>query len=729
MANRYWVGGTGNWDAADTTHWSATSGGAGGASVPTSSDTVTFDTASNATAYTVTITAAANCSDITIGNPASGALTLAGSFTLNVAGNFNIANITRTYTGTLNFTATTTGKTLTFNGETMASITVFSGVGGGWTIQDAWNNGTANISLTNGTLDTNGQTITCGNFSSSGSATRSLSLGASAVTCSGSSTAWSLGTGAGITFSCGTSTITLTSSGGDFAGGGQTYNNVVFTPATGGITHTVSGANTFANLTLTGLASTTNVLELSANQIVTGTLTLNGNSVINRLLVNASDRDASYTITAAVVSAQYLDLENITGAGAASWDLSAITGLSGDCGGNSGITFTTPQTNYWVGGTGSWGTASEWASSSGGVGGTGRPPLPQDTAIFDANSFSAGSQTSTQNLPRIGAVNWTGATNTPTWTTSTACAFYGNITLISGMTLTASTQRYTYGGKGSSTLTSAGKTWAKSMDVDCGVGTLTLADALVCTGMGFRTGTFTANNQNVTCSSSAFFAGTSPMTVNMGSGTWEFTGEGDGWAVFGSDPGWTINAGTSTIKYSEGSAAVKIMYGGDYTYNNFWFAGSGTIRFPDTGASFNDFKIDNPPVVVEFEDDQIYHFESWTVSGSAGNLITIDSIATGAHYLIKDGGGTVSADYLNIQHSVATPLQTWYAGANSTDNQSTPIAGSGWIFTVPPGVPRFQTNIGDTWKTVEAVKVNISDTWKDVVSVKVNVGDVWKDVF
>jgi hypothetical protein len=43
MANRYWVGGTGNWDASTTTHWSATSGGAGGATVPVASDTVTFD--------------------------------------------------------------------------------------------------------------------------------------------------------------------------------------------------------------------------------------------------------------------------------------------------------------------------------------------------------------------------------------------------------------------------------------------------------------------------------------------------------------------------------------------------------------------------------------------------------------------------------------------------------------------------------------------------------------
>src|SRR3989304_375864 len=41
MANRYWIGGTGNWN--DTAHWSETSGGAGGAVIPTSSDDVFFD--------------------------------------------------------------------------------------------------------------------------------------------------------------------------------------------------------------------------------------------------------------------------------------------------------------------------------------------------------------------------------------------------------------------------------------------------------------------------------------------------------------------------------------------------------------------------------------------------------------------------------------------------------------------------------------------------------------
>jgi hypothetical protein len=60
MATRYWTGavngGTGIWDLSDTTNWSTTSGGAGGASVPGAADTVIFDANSGAGVCTLGIT-------------------------------------------------------------------------------------------------------------------------------------------------------------------------------------------------------------------------------------------------------------------------------------------------------------------------------------------------------------------------------------------------------------------------------------------------------------------------------------------------------------------------------------------------------------------------------------------------------------------------------------------------------------------------------------------------
>jgi hypothetical protein len=53
MANRFWVGGTGTWNASNTANWAATTGGAGGQSVPGSADLVTID--SNSGSGTITI--------------------------------------------------------------------------------------------------------------------------------------------------------------------------------------------------------------------------------------------------------------------------------------------------------------------------------------------------------------------------------------------------------------------------------------------------------------------------------------------------------------------------------------------------------------------------------------------------------------------------------------------------------------------------------------------------
>ena len=65
MADRYWVGGSGSWNS--TTKWSATSGGASGASVPTSVDNAIFNASSGsgATHYTVTVTANSTCANLT----------------------------------------------------------------------------------------------------------------------------------------------------------------------------------------------------------------------------------------------------------------------------------------------------------------------------------------------------------------------------------------------------------------------------------------------------------------------------------------------------------------------------------------------------------------------------------------------------------------------------------------------------------------------------------------
>ena len=116
MADRYWVGGTGTWSSTNTANWSDSSGGGTGASVPTAADNVFFDANSNVGTGAFTVTMANSprvCNDITISG-LDGTMTLAGAaIGLTVSGSlsFPATNLTRTYTGTTTFNATTTGKT------------------------------------------------------------------------------------------------------------------------------------------------------------------------------------------------------------------------------------------------------------------------------------------------------------------------------------------------------------------------------------------------------------------------------------------------------------------------------------------------------------------------------------------------------------------------------------------------------------------------------------------
>jgi hypothetical protein len=116
MASRFWVGGTGTWDASDTTHWATSSNGAGGASVPGSSDSVTFD--ANSGGGTVTLGAAYN--------PAIENLTM-GAFTGTL--DFSVNNNNISVNGTTGFSISGSGvRTLNMGNGTWTII----GTQGSW---------------------------------------------------------------------------------------------------------------------------------------------------------------------------------------------------------------------------------------------------------------------------------------------------------------------------------------------------------------------------------------------------------------------------------------------------------------------------------------------------------------------------------------------------------------------------------------------------------------------
>jgi len=163
MANRYWVGGTGNWSD-NTNHWSATSGGSPGASLPTSSDNVFIDSSSGLSGGTITVDMDnASCNDFssTLG---SGYVFNTNTYGFYFYGSVILeSGITFPAQDRIHFVSTTTGKTITSAGVDIYSPQ-FEGVGGGWTLQD-------NLTLTgqfyqeNGTFDANDHNVTANDFS------------------------------------------------------------------------------------------------------------------------------------------------------------------------------------------------------------------------------------------------------------------------------------------------------------------------------------------------------------------------------------------------------------------------------------------------------------------------------------------------------------------------------------------------------------------------------------
>jgi hypothetical protein len=303
MANRYWVLGTGTWSSTNTANWSASSGGAGGASVPTAADNVFFDANSNvlATAFTVIMQNTPRvCNDFTASG-LDGVMTLAGtSIGLTVSGSltFQATNFTRTYTGTTTFAATTTGKTITTNGVAFGGAVTFNGVGGGWTLGSALTvPATSTTTLTNGTLDLGNFTLSTGIFSSDNANTRAIAFGTTGsivpTTTTAATTVLAMATATNFTFT-GTSNITAAMSVTrtfNFGGtaGATTSNRLNVNTTSGASIPTFTGS--FRQINFTGSTTSFGFPTISCH----GFTLASGGTYTNVNITTVGDGNLTYT--------------------------------------------------------------------------------------------------------------------------------------------------------------------------------------------------------------------------------------------------------------------------------------------------------------------------------------------------------------------------------------------------------------------------------------------------
>lgn len=615
MATYYWVGGSGNWNATSTTNWATSSGGTGGAGVPTSADDVIFDANSNVgtDAFTVTVTgtsaAPAVCNDFTTGG-AGGALdgamtlTMGATAQLNCHGSMTFPASNFITSGTsgafIKFRATSTGKTVTTNGITINSISLdFDGVGGEWSLGSAVTFAGSGIAIyvTNGTFISSNFNITTGAFFSNSSNVRTITLGSSTITLSGTSPITFVATN--LTLNAGTSTIQCSNASTTFAGGGLTFYNVSFTSTSGGVA-TITGANTFNNLTFTTTSATgIRRASIGANQTINGTLTLGAaNTAIRRVQLFSDVVGTSRTITlnGTLATLADVDFRDITAAGtvATPW-----TGTRLGNGGNvTNITTATPKTVYRVG-TGNW-SATQWSTSSGGAVDVNNFPLAQDTAIFDTGT-TTGTHTIDLNW-WIGNFDCSALNVAVTLSTGQTPQVHGNFTLDADITLSGA-GIFQFSGASNQTIISAGRTITQQPIVNKPTTTsLLLGDAVTTSatftltqgtlnlnGFDLSCGAFASGNSNVRSiafgtnkviitGNNTTVVGFSPSTnfTYTGSGQFECTYSGStGTRQFAAATGVT-ESNAVNIKITAGTDSVQTFSA--HSFNNLDFTGfSGTL--------------------------------------------------------------------------------------------------------------------------------------------------------
>jgi hypothetical protein len=669
--------------------------------VPRSHDDVVFDSLSNATAYTATVNAViggVRMKSLTIAGPASGNVTLAGVATIDgIHGNVTLpaTGLTRTYTGAITLSGSTSGLTLTTNGVALASAVEINGVNCGWTLGSALDIGTARVTVTNGSFDLATYNLTIGQLFSGNYNDRTIAFGSGTIAISQSSPIFfSTGesVGAGLSITAGTSQINISTANPQLSGNGKTFYNVAFTSTSAG-TVTINGANSFNNLSFTGITSAgLKVISVTANQTITGTFTCSaGTNATMRHFVQSNTLGTTRTLTCAAVSLTDVDFRDITIAGAAA----PATGTRiGDCKGNSGVTFTAAANKYWnLAAGGDWGGAIGWATGSGGTPNINDFPLAQDTCFFEATGLNSGASISMNADYHVGAVDMSARTaNTILFLTSNrTISVYGNWINGTGTTVSNNGLLF-FAGRGSQTLTSAGVSFASRLEVNSPGGTLTLQDAYQSSNtntgaIALTSGTFNAVTYNVTLGSGGTFtvSGAATRTVAVGSGTWTSSGIGSAWNATTST-NLTVT-GTGTISLT--SASAKTFVGGSISYSGITLnqGGVGTLSVNgnNTFANITNTYSATGATTIAFG-TTTQRVGSFTATGEAGRVLTLTgSSASSPATLVLTSGTVTTPDYLTITGIRAYDLTTtWYAGANSTNNGSL-----GWYFesaTPPPVV-------------------------------------------
>lgn len=656
MATYYWVGGSGTWDNANNTNWSASSGGAGGVGPPTSADDVFFDSNSG-TAATVTIAATAACLACTI-DKSDINLSLSGS---------------PTFSGTM--------------------------------------------TLTNGSITLNSYTLTCLTFSSSNANARTIAFDTGNITLTGNAAVvFDMATATAFVYT-GTPVINLTYSGavgtrtvrfGNTAG--ATESNVISLNVVSG-TDIISFVGQWKNAIFTGFAGTitnsTPTIYGNYNVPSTATLSSGGSAAITfagtsgTQQITTNGKTLDFPVTFNGVGGTFQLQDNLTAG--ASRTVTLTNGTLDLTGNNGNWTLTTAIFSS----SNSNARAIKFGTGSISVTLNNSTPLAMSnitnftyTGTPNVNATYSGS-TGTRTFQHaitgaaeanVVSLNVTAGTDTVTIAagsffknlifsgfsgtiTNSTTNVYGDYTISAGATLNAGTSATIFRStSGIQKITTNGKTLDFPVTFSGVGGTFRFEDAFAigsARALTLTNGTLNANDQNVSIGTFALGSGT--KTLTLGSGTW--TVAGANWNANTNVTGLTVSASTGTISMTSGSA--KTFNGGGLTWPTLNQGGAGALTIAQSNT-FANITNSTQPATITLTAGTTQTVNAFSLSGTAGNQITLNSSSAGSVATLYKASGKVSVSYINIRDVRAEGPCEWNAREDlgAVDQGNTP----GWNF-------------------------------------------------
>ena len=694
MANRYWVGGTGAWT--DTSHWSSSSGGSGGASVPASNDITWFDSASSSGNYTVSdapVTATLN--SLYIANPSGGVVSFSSPiYTLNLIGfltfETGFSGWAAGYPLNVNFSGSSS-STLDIAPLQVGTINVDKVFPAD--IVQVSNCSCTNLNIDEGVWEVTSYNLTVANNVSvqpGAGLDSSLNLAGSYIQIGGLLD-FTAGAGNAI-LNASSSFVRLTNSDPSayvLKTNGQVFNTLAVGSSSAAASGRFSGSFTAVNLQL---INGTYEFE-SGSSIAADALVISGASSIspqtNRCTVKASSETSQVTFNASsTFGLAAANLGGINYQGVAPGSPSSV----GDLGGNTGLSSYTdaPQNIYWMPTSSTaYSNTKSWSSTSGGSINTSLAALPQFTMVFDNNSPYRLGLTGD-----VGSLDSSGRTGS---VVRVVCAFdvnmYGNMELGTSapllieslasvnfvnkyvdQTVTANGARLGGVVSGASGFFKCDKPVGRSLTftdaADFGVGS-TGARFSVVSGSAVAGGAMQARVVSINANGELDCPYSITLNSNVG-------------AVWNMDAGGTYSPGANGYIWAYNSGSTCILNLGDQFYNKVAINGDGafTLNVADspeirqmTTAGDVDYGL---PGSVTFSGSGTALITSWDLNGSS----TLDRLpiigALGAQ-VDTDADFPQQGSYLELTSLPAAQADLFYA------NQS--IDGGGntnWIFAAAP---------------------------------------------